>query len=93
MSNINLYFRSLVVVYATPGNSEFSVYKFPLSLSSEESRAQPHWHPQLQPTANLEFNVKIKKLIPSNTLKLSPILCFKKRVLKTNISTRAKSNV
>lgn len=64
MSNVSLFFKFSVVVYATPGNSEFSLYKFPLSLSSEESRAQLHWHPNLQPAADLEFNVK--KVISCN---------------------------
>lgn len=69
MSDVSLFLKSSVVVYAAPGNSEFSVYEFPVSLSSEESRAQPHWHPHLLLAADLEFNVKIKKLIPSNILK------------------------
>lgn len=35
--------------------TEFSEYKFPLSLSSEESRAQPIRHPHLQPSADFKF--------------------------------------
>lgn len=55
MGNMSLFFKSLVVVYAAPGNDEFSGYKFPLSLSSEDSRAQPRRHPYPRPSADLEF--------------------------------------